>query len=27
MMATKKTKAYPESFRREAVVLADLPGE
>ena len=24
-MARKKTKAYPESFRREAVRLADLP--
>jgi transposase len=24
-MARKKTKAYPESFRREAVKLADLP--
>ena len=24
-MATKKTKAYPESFRREAVRLADQP--
>ena len=24
-MATKKTKAYPESFRREAVSLADQP--
>lgn len=24
-MASKKTKAYPESFRREAVRLADLP--
>jgi len=24
-MARKKTKAYPESFRREAVQLADLP--
>lgn len=24
-MATKKTKSYPESFRREAVRLADLP--
>ena len=24
-MARKRTKAYPESFRREAVRLADLP--
>lgn len=24
-MARKKTKAYPESFRKEAVKLADLP--
>ena len=24
-MARKKTKAYPESFRKEAVRLADLP--
>lgn len=24
-MATKKTKSYPESFRREAVRLADQP--
>lgn len=24
-MARKKTKAYPESFREEAVKLADLP--
>lgn len=24
-MARKKTKSYPESFRREAVRLADLP--
>jgi transposase len=24
-MARKKTKAYPESFRREAVRLADMP--
>jgi transposase len=24
-MATKKTKAYPESFRREAVKMADQP--
>jgi transposase len=24
-MAKKKTKSYPESFRREAVRLADLP--
>ena len=25
-MARKKTKSYPESFRREAVRLADQPG-
>ncbi len=24
-MARKKTKSYPESFRKEAVKLADLP--
>ena len=24
-MARKKTKAYPESFRKEAVKMADLP--
>ena len=24
-MARKRTKAYPESFRKEAVRLADLP--